>query len=86
MFRHVWISLTERPLVKHIAGVLYPESEEERFAWVLDETSRLWGKPDLVGEPVPYSYSFVTFLNFKKLILDSLSFFNTTYINTNHPF
>ena len=55
MFRHVWISLMERPLVKHIAGVLYPESEEERFAWVLDETSRLWGKPDLVGEPVPFT-------------------------------
>ncbi len=43
------------PLVKRIAGVLYPESEEERFAWVVDETSRLWGKPDLIGDAVPFS-------------------------------
>ena len=43
------------PLVKRIAGVLYPDSEAERFAWVLDEAKRLWGEPDLIGEPVPFT-------------------------------
>lgn len=42
------------PLVKRVAGVLYPDSEEERFAWVVEETSRLWGAPDLVGDAVPF--------------------------------
>ena len=33
------------PLVKRIAGVLYPDSEVERFAWVLDEAKPIWGEP-----------------------------------------
>ena len=43
------------PLVKRIAGVLYPDSEADRFAWVLDEAKPLWGEPDLIGEPVPFT-------------------------------
>ena len=42
-------------MVKRIAGVLYPDSEAERFAWVLDEAKRLWGEPDLIGEPIPFT-------------------------------
>lgn len=41
--------------MKRIAGVLYPGAEEERFDWVVGETSRIWGKPDFVGEAVPFT-------------------------------
>ena len=43
----------EGPLVKRVAGVLYPD--EARWAWVLDELTRLWGTPDLVSKPVPFT-------------------------------
>lgn len=46
---------TPGPRVKRIAGVLYPEAEADRFDWVLGETSRLWGEPDLVGDAVPFA-------------------------------
>ena len=42
------------PLVKRIAGVLYPEFEEERFAWVVGQAKRLWGEPDRIGDAVPF--------------------------------
>lgn len=43
------------PLVKRIAGVLYPEDETERFEWARDEAARLWGEPQLVGDAVPFT-------------------------------
>ncbi|MCR5346801.1 MAG: DUF4416 family protein [Fretibacterium sp.] len=48
------------PLVKRIAGILYPDpkdggpSSEELFDWTLRELTRLWGEPDLVSGPVPF--------------------------------
>ncbi|MBQ9564117.1 MAG: DUF4416 family protein [Synergistaceae bacterium] len=44
--------MTGGPLVKRIAGILYPD--DERLDWVLDGLTRLWGEPDLVSEPVPF--------------------------------
>ena len=56
------------PLVKRIAGVLYPDSEADRFAWVLDEAKRLWGEPNLIGEPIPF-----TLTNYYRDIAPSLT-------------
>ncbi len=43
------------PLVKRISGVLYPD--EERFLWVVEKTSLLWGVPELISEPVPFTFT-----------------------------
>ncbi|MDR2522416.1 MAG: DUF4416 family protein [Synergistaceae bacterium] len=45
----------EGPLVKQITGVLYPEGEEERFAWTLEKLRALWSGPEIVSEPVPFT-------------------------------
>lgn len=43
------------PPVKRIAGVLWPDGDEGRLRWTLEALSELWGAPDLVGEPVPFT-------------------------------
>ena len=42
------------PLVKRICGVLYPSQDERYFEWALNELEKLWGKADLISEPVPF--------------------------------
>lgn len=41
------------PRVKLIAAVLYPT--DEWFEWTVEELTRLWNVPELVGDPVPFT-------------------------------
>jgi hypothetical protein len=43
------------PLVKRIVGILYPSGEENRFGWTAEELRALWGEPEIVSEPVPFT-------------------------------
>jgi hypothetical protein len=44
------------PLVKLIAGVLYPgeDTGEQWFDWTIERLTVLWGAPDIVSDPVPF--------------------------------
>ena len=44
--------MNDGPLVKRIAGILYPD--DERLEWTLDELEHIWGKPELVSGAVPF--------------------------------
>ena len=45
------------PMVKLIAGVLYPDDGggDEWFAWTLGKLEALWGKRENVSPPVPFT-------------------------------
>ncbi len=43
------------PQVKRITGVLC--GSEDRFAWVLERTGALWGEPEWVSKPVPFTFT-----------------------------
>ena len=44
--------MNDGPLVKRIAGILYPD--DARLEWTLDELEHIWGKPELVSGAVPF--------------------------------
>ncbi|MDR1622546.1 MAG: DUF4416 family protein [Synergistaceae bacterium] len=45
------------PLVKRIAGVLYPDDDSggQWFGWTMEKLRSLWGEPDITGLPVPFT-------------------------------
>jgi hypothetical protein len=43
------------PLVKRIAGILYPDEEDQWFAWTVKKLQALWGEPETIGSPVPFT-------------------------------
>jgi hypothetical protein len=45
------------PQVKRIAAVLYPDEEEggQWFAWTVKKLQALWGEPEVIGSPVPFT-------------------------------
>ena len=43
------------PLVKRITGVLYPAGEEYRFGWTVEKLRTLWGSPEFISDPVPFT-------------------------------
>ncbi|MDR2529825.1 MAG: DUF4416 family protein [Synergistaceae bacterium] len=49
------LSVLEGPLVKRITGVLYSIEEEERFTWALEKLRTLWGRSDIVSNPMPFT-------------------------------
>ena len=43
------------PLVKRIAGILYPETDSGWFDWTLEKLREAWGESEFVSEPVPFT-------------------------------
>ena len=42
------------PLVKRIAGILYPIDREDLLQWSIDELAKLWGRPEIFSRSVPF--------------------------------
>lgn len=40
--------------VKRISGILFPSDDLDLLHWSLDELSMLWGKPEILSEPVKF--------------------------------
>jgi hypothetical protein len=43
------------PLVKLITGVLYPSEDEKWFDWTVEHLKTLWGEPEIMSDPVPFT-------------------------------
>jgi hypothetical protein len=43
------------PRVKRIAGILYPDGEGQWFDWAVRKLQALWGEPEIIGLPVPFT-------------------------------
>ncbi|MDR2179164.1 MAG: DUF4416 family protein [Synergistaceae bacterium] len=45
------------PLVKRIAGILYPAEDlgGQWFDWAVEKLRALWGEPEILGLPVPFT-------------------------------
>ena len=42
------------PLVKRIAGILYPIERDDLLQWSIDELAKLWGRPEIFSRSVPF--------------------------------
>ena len=43
------------PQVKRIAAVLYPDEDDQWFAWAVKKLQALWGEPEIIAPPVPFT-------------------------------
>ena len=43
------------PRVKRVTGVLYPSEEERWFDWTVEKLRGIWGDPEFMSDPTPFT-------------------------------